>query len=92
MYQMPGSEYSRCMSLESRGLPEAVWLPAMAHALEPGRTSPEARAGNRKSTFRGSPSARMLRLTISSRHVVVSVRDMCRQTSRESTVLQGRGW
>ena len=65
MYQMPGSEYSRCMSFESSGLPEAVWLPAMAQALEPGCTSPVARAGNRKSTFCGSPSASMLRLTIS---------------------------
>ena len=33
---MPGSEYSRCISLESSGLPEAVRLPAMAQALEPG--------------------------------------------------------
>ena len=92
MYQMPGSEYSRCMSLESSGLPEAVWLPAMAHALEPGCASPVARVGNRKSTFCGSPSASMSRLIISFRHVVVSVRNMCRQSSRESTALQGRGW
>ena len=36
MYQMPGSEYSRCMSFESSGLPDAVWLPARAQAFEPG--------------------------------------------------------
>src|ERR1039458_3269228 len=35
MYQIPGSEYSRCISFESSGLPDAVWLPAMAQALDP---------------------------------------------------------
>ena len=62
MYQMPGSEYSRCISLESSGLPEAVRLPAMAQALEPGkRLVAGARWRNRKLTLRASPSASMPR-------------------------------
>ena len=36
MYQMEGREYSRCISLESSGLPEAVKRPLKAHPFEPG--------------------------------------------------------
>src|ERR1022692_4023153 len=33
MYQMPGSEYSRCMSLDSSALPDAVWHVARQQRL-----------------------------------------------------------
>src|SRR5450759_243943 len=76
MYQMPGSEYSRCMSLESSGLPDAVWLPAMAQALDPGLASPMPRIGYRNSTLARSPCAIRLFLTISSFHEVVRLRSV----------------
>ena len=47
MYQMPGIDMARCMSFESSGLPEAVRLPAIAHAFEPGCGSAPDRTGNR---------------------------------------------
>src|SRR5260370_604202 len=34
-YQMPGTPWERCMSLERRGLPEAVWEPETTQLLEP---------------------------------------------------------
>ena len=92
MYQMPGSEYSRCMSLDSSALPDAVWLPAMAQALDPGLASPNPRIAYRKFTLARSPCAIRLFLTISSFHVVVRLRYMCRHSSRQSTALHGRGW
>ena len=76
MYQMPGSPYCKCMSFDSSGLPDAVWLPEMAHAFEPGGGSPPVPTGNRKPTFRGSPAAIMVRLTISARQVEVRSRYM----------------
>ncbi len=92
MYQIPGSPYSRCISLASSGLPEAVWVPDRAQALEPGGGDPLPRAGNRKSTLCASPWASMSRLSKSSRQEVLRSRNMCRQISSESTTLQGRGW
>ena len=91
MYQMPGSPNSRCISFESSGLPEAVRLPAMAHAFDPGCVSPPVRMGNRKFTLRASPPSSMLRLFTSARHVEVRSRNMYRQISSESTSLHGRG-
>ncbi len=76
MYQMPGSENSRCMSFDRIGFPEAVSRPAMAHAFEPGWASLPVRGGNRTFTFAASPRASMVRFIISSRQVVVSVRNM----------------
>src|ERR1035438_65818 len=48
MYQMPGREYSRCMSLERIGLPEAVRLPARAHEFEPGTILSKLRSSIQK--------------------------------------------
>src|SRR5438477_10422490 len=38
-YQMPGTVWARCMSLERRGLPVAVWAPETAQLLEPAKQS-----------------------------------------------------
>ena len=92
MYQMQGKPYSRCISLASSGLPEAVWAPDRAQPLEPGGGSPALRAGNKKSTLCGSPWASISRFIKSSRQEALRVRYMCRQIKSESTTLQGRGW
>ena len=34
-YQMPGTPWERCMSLERMGFPEAVWAPETTQLLEP---------------------------------------------------------
>ena len=93
MYQMPGSPYSRCISFESRGLPEAVRLPARAQRVGAGlRLAAGAGWGTGNSLCARRHRASMLRLITSSRQVVVRSRNMYRQISRESTTLHGRGW
>src|SRR5437660_423030 len=91
MYQMPGTEYSRCISFERIGLPLAVWRPPTTHAFDPGLASPVPCEGNRNCTFSRLPCARRLVLTTSSFHVVVRLRYMYRHISRQSTLLHGRG-
>ena len=46
-YQMPGTVRPRCMSLERRGLPEAVWEPATTQLLEPERQASQWSGGER---------------------------------------------
>src|SRR5258708_15991450 len=36
-YQMPGTVWARCLSLERSGLPVAVWVPEMTQLLEPAK-------------------------------------------------------
>src|SRR5438309_6040413 len=38
-YQMPGTVWARCMSLERSGLPVAVWAPETTQLLEPAKHS-----------------------------------------------------
>ncbi len=76
MYQMPGTEYSRCMSLERIGLPLAVCRPESAQALDPGLVSPVPCEGYRNWTFSRLPCESSALFTISSFQVVVRLRYM----------------
>src|SRR5438309_168428 len=38
-YQMPGTVWARCMSLERSGLPVAVWAPETTQLLDPAKQS-----------------------------------------------------
>ena len=54
MYQMFGTVRPRCMSLESRGLPLAVCLPAITQLLEPGAQPSQSGKPRRSRRARGS--------------------------------------